>query len=97
MLESYVILVTHFDLFPFAIAMTPRKLMKMQDVCPAEMLSPLSSMLVKVTRIELKPTIAMQGPVTPCSMALKSRISADTPRSATEPFSKTELVVIFEK
>jgi hypothetical protein len=48
--------------------------------------NPFRITLVKVTRIELKPTIAIAGPVTPCSIALNNKISADTPKRATDPF-----------
>lgn len=78
--------------------MTPRKLIKIQSDCPIEMVSPLRSIEVKVTRIELKPTIAMQGPVTPNSIALKSKISADIPKRAIDPLiSVDSIVILFRK
>lgn len=84
-------------LFPLAIAITPRKLRKILRVYPIDMDSPLSNILVKVTRIELKPTIAMAGPVTPSSMALNSNISANTPKRATAPFKIIYYAVSFWK
>ena len=67
-------------------AITPKKLIKIQSVYPMDIDNPFRIILVKVTRIELKPTMAMAGPVTPCSMALNNNISADTPKRATAPF-----------